>query len=135
MYIKIIPTYILILFVFSFIVVNVSAKEKARDYDPNDYFKDRSWSVDAGKQGTLNINTEYRAEPVKSPNKLKITLKCSKSKKEITILENFKYCGVNAVSVVGNKVELLLTDFDFKDSKGYCNIPRKKYLPLPKCKK
>lgn len=106
---------------------------QAKDHDPNNYFKDRSWKVDAGKYGTLVVKNEYRAEPVKKPNKLNIVLLCPKTKEKRVIIKDYKYCGIDAVSVVGGKVELMLADFSLKDSRGYCTKRNKRYFPLPPC--
>ncbi|MCB0378034.1 MAG: hypothetical protein KDD33_06040 [Bdellovibrionales bacterium] len=112
----------------------VSTLSLAKEADPNNYFKDRTWTVDAGKLGQLIITNTYVAEPVQLPNKLTVELQCPGSKKKITAIKELKYCGVDAVSVQGDKIELMLVDYDPQDSRGYCMKKRKEYHPLPKCK-
>ncbi|MCJ8275538.1 MAG: hypothetical protein HRT44_00410 [Bdellovibrionales bacterium] len=121
----------LVFILFSF-VIGIAAL--ADSSDPNNYFTDKKWTVDAGKQGKLFIQSKYVVEPVNKPNHLYIDLKCSKSKKKINVVKKFKYCGIDAVSVIAGKVELMLTDYNPADSRGYCTKKRKQYLKLPKCK-
>lgn len=121
------------LLIFTFILLHANFLF-AGNADPNNYFKNRKWTVDSGKDGFLHVENTYVAEPIHKPNKLDIYLQCPHSKKKVLVVKDYKYCGINAVTIIGKKVELLLVDFNSSDPRGYCTLRRKEYLPLPSCK-
>lgn len=102
--------------------------------DPNGYFKKRVWALKINGKSKLHITSDYRGEPVQSPNKLKAVLHCPKGKKVI-VLENYKYCGLDSVQVLSERqFEVRLADFNPNDPKGYCNYNKRvEKFEIPPC--
>lgn len=104
----------------------------ADNHDPNGYFKDRSWNIKVGDLGLVKVTSEYRAEPIMKPNKMKVRIKCAGTNKTVTVTDSYKYCGVDSVSVLGDKLVLMLTDYDPSHPQGYCVTKRRDTIQLPK---
>jgi hypothetical protein len=101
------------------------------DPDPNGFFKDREWAVEAGKGKKVVAQSKYLGEPVQRPNRVVANLDCGQGK----ILPVFtkKYCGINYMKVVAGKLEVMFLDYSSKDSRGYCTKKRVKMFDLPAC--
>lgn len=125
------------LILFSILASSLAiAKPKMKTPDPNGYFRTRSWSVDDGSMKNnhfIMASSEYRGEPIQTPNKLKVEHRCG-TKKVIPMFE-LKYCGIDSVLVVAGKLEIMFTDYDLKDSMGYCRKKRTQRFEIPPCYK
>lgn len=104
------------------------------DVDPNSYFSNRSWSVEVTKLTYVFAKSTYQGEPVQKPNNLFMELRCP-GKKKVPMVKSLKYCGLDSISMVGNKLEIMFVDYNYKDKKGYCTKKRKQYFPIPSCSK
>ena len=96
----------------------------ANEMDPNGYFKSRTWNLKWGKH-KLKAKSVYDSEPISQPNRLNVDLICKGTKKRISVVEDLKYCGLNSISVLGNRVVIYLNDYGPNDPRGYCSRKRK----------
>ncbi len=103
--------------------------------DPNGYFTNREWKMDINKTDKLEATSEYFGEPIQEPNFLSAKVICGSDKKEITIIDGLKYCGLDSIKPIGGKLEVLFTDFNPEDPKGYCTKKRTEYFKIPSCGK
>lgn len=96
----------------------------AGEADPNNYFKNRTWNLKWEKH-KLKAKSVYDSEPISQPNRLNVDLICKGTKKRIPVVEDLKYCGLQSISVLGDRVIIYLSDYDPNDPRGYCNLRRK----------
>lgn len=111
---------ILLVFAALFLMLPTFADEA----DPNNYFKNRTWNLKWGKH-KLKAKSVYETEPISQPNRLNVDLICKGTKKRIPVVEDLKYCGLNSISVLGDRVVIYLNDYDPYNSQGYCGQKRK----------
>lgn len=104
----------------------------AAEEDPNGFFKDRQWSVEAPQGKLIKADSKYLGEPIQRPNKVEAHLICGKNKKAEVFSK--KYCGINYMKVVAGKLEVMFLDYNSSDPRGYCTIKRIERFNLPKCK-
>lgn len=117
--------YFFIIFLF---LGNFAAAENT---DPNDYFKERKWSL-KWKDHAVELKSEYIEEPVSKPNLLKAEIICNKTKKRENLLNDFKFCGLDSVTIIGDQLVMNLADYDPNDPSGYCKIKRQEKVGISK---
>lgn len=108
---------LVILFVLNLFTVN------AQSSDPNNYFKNRSWDL-KWKEHSLEAKSVYEEDPVSQPNRLNIDLVCKNSVQKVSVLKDYKYCGLDSISIVGDNVTIYFTDYNPNDPRGYCTFKR-----------
>ncbi len=104
----------------------------ADNSDPNGYFKDRKWSLNNSKKQNIEVVSKYAGEPIQKPNRLMAYIQCPNKTKKM-IVEGHQYCGLDSVSVLGNQLQILFTDYDSRDPRGYCMIKKQVQFPIPHC--
>ena len=100
--------------------------------DPKGYFLDRLWTLALSPTSNIKGQSEFKGEPKKAPNRLNVFVDCGDEKK-LKIIKNLKYCGVDAMKLIGGKLEIQFTDFAFKGDQGYCFKKRTKLYSVPRC--
>jgi len=118
-------------FISVLIILNITPSF-ADQADPNDYFKNRSWTLKNSKNLMVNIDSKYLGEPIQKPNQLNVSIQCSKSNVK-TVVKNYGYCGLDSVNVIGHQLVIQFVDYDSRDPMGYCKIKRQKKFIVPNC--
>lgn len=120
-----------ILILSSLLLSIMTQRTWALETDPNGYFKDRQWTLKNSAKQNIQVTSEYKGEPVQRPNSLQASIQCGK--KTVWIVQNHKYCGIDAVQVIGNILEIHFADYNPKDPRGYCTRKNQKKFTIPSC--
>lgn len=129
----------MIAFILSLAVTSIAhanqplTAKQVQQSDPNGYFQKREWTLNVNASSKLHVVSEYKGEPIQNPNSLTAYLICPKNKKVVAV-ENFKYCGIDSVSITGGNLELYVVDFNPTDPKGYCSKNKRvQSFKIPSC--